>query len=258
MAELKWIKLSLGVFDNRKIKQLASMPKGDSLIVIWLKMLCLAGKLNQSGRLMLTATKPYNINTLAIEFNCSPALMNTALKEFAALDLIETDDGVISMHDWEDYQDVDGMERMKAQNKARQKRFRDKNTQDSNVTDNVTVTLHNATEEERRKKKEEEDIHSFILSYKDENSDDGESVTCNVTHDAYKRKYLDGIGKSVVLLSDAEFDDLLVQLSLDELDKYISIVADNELSGKHYKRKTHYRAILDMAQKDRGVKGGTQ
>lgn len=62
---------------------------------------------------------------------------------------------------------------------------------------------------------------------------------------------LGGIGKGVVMMSDAQMEDLLEKLSLEEFDKYVGIVADNELSGKHYTKKTHYTAILDMAAKDR-------
>lgn len=67
-----------------------------------------------------------------------------------------------------------------------------------------------------------------------------------------KMKYLGGsLGKGVVLLSEEQIDMLLTELSLEEFDKYVAIVADMELSGKHYKKKTHYQAILDMAAKDR-------
>ena len=70
-----------------------------------------------------------------------------------------------------------------------------------------------------------------------------------------KRKFLGGqLGRGVVLLSDAQMDDLLDKLSLEEFDKYVSIVADMEQKGRHYKRKTHYQAILDMAMKDRRIR----
>lgn len=62
---------------------------------------------------------------------------------------------------------------------------------------------------------------------------------------------LGGIGKGVVMLSDAQMEDLLEKLSLEEFDKYVGIIADNELAGKHYTKKTHYMAILDMASHDR-------
>lgn len=61
-------------------------------------------------------------------------------------------------------------------------------------------------------------------------------------------------GKGVVMLSDAQLETLLEELSADEFEKYVGIVADMELSGKHYKKKTHYQAILDMAAKDRRTK----
>lgn len=70
----------------------------------------------------------------------------------------------------------------------------------------------------------------------------------------YKRRYLQGIGKGVVLLSEEQMSDLLDKLNIEEFDKYVGIVADNELKGHHYKKKTHYQAILDMAMKDRRVK----
>lgn len=61
------------------------------------------------------------------------------------------------------------------------------------------------------------------------------------------------VGGGVVLLSDDQVDSLLDMLSREEFDKYVSIVRDCELSGKSYKRKTHYQAILDMVEKDRKV-----
>ena len=55
-------------------------------------------------------------------------------------------------------------------------------------------------------------------------------------------------------MSDEQLDDLLEKLSFEEFNKYVGIVADNELCGKHYRKKTHYQAILDMAIQDRRVK----
>ena len=62
------------------------------------------------------------------------------------------------------------------------------------------------------------------------------------------------LGKGVVFLSDEQIADLLDKLSLEEFDYYVGVVADCILSGKPFKRKTHYQAILDMATADRKVK----
>ena len=70
-----------------------------------------------------------------------------------------------------------------------------------------------------------------------------------------KRKALGGeLGKGVVLLSNEQMDDLLEKLSLEEFNHYVGVVADCILSGKQYKKKTHYQAILEMALADRRVK----
>lgn len=75
------------------------------------------------------------------------------------------------------------------------------------------------------------------------------------TAEETKRRVLNGtLGRGVVLLSDAQMDDLLDKLSVEEFDRYVEIVADMELSGRRYKRKTHYQAILDMAYKDRKIR----
>jgi hypothetical protein len=58
------------------------------------------------------------------------------------------------------------------------------------------------------------------------------------------------------MLSDEQFDDLCEKLSFEELNKYIGIVADCELNGKSFRKKSHYYAILDMVDKDRRVKKG--
>ena len=66
-----------------------------------------------------------------------------------------------------------------------------------------------------------------------------------------KLKILEGeLGGGVVLLSEEQFESLCDVLSIEELNKYISIIRDCELSGKHYK-KTHYQAICEMVEKDR-------
>ena len=61
------------------------------------------------------------------------------------------------------------------------------------------------------------------------------------------------LGKGVVFMSDEQFSDLCEKLSLDELHKYIDVVAECELKGKKFKKKSHYQAILDMVAKDRKV-----
>jgi hypothetical protein len=91
----------------------------------------------------------------------------------------------------------------------------------------------------------EKESHSFTLSCETENE--------ILVGDEYTRKLLGGIGKNKVFLSDIQIGELLEQMSVDEFNHYVSVVAENELKGHKYKKKTHYQAILDMARKDRKI-----
>jgi hypothetical protein len=106
----------------------------------------------------------------------------------------------------------------------------------------VTVAGCHAIEEEGDGDKEK-DIHSITPAPDVENSES-------------KRSYVGGsLGRGLVMLSQEQMDDLLDKLSVEEFDKYVGIVADCEEKGQHFKKKTHYQAILDMAKKDRRIKG---
>lgn len=67
MAEVKWIKIATEIFDNRKIKQIENLPDGDSIIVIWFKLLCLAGNINDNGMVYFTQEIPYTEQMPPIE-----------------------------------------------------------------------------------------------------------------------------------------------------------------------------------------------
>jgi hypothetical protein len=101
--------------------------------------------------------------------------------------------------------------------------------------------------QDRRGEERIGEVISFIHSAESES----EELPSNPEH---RRKYLGGIGKNVVFLSDEQMSDLLDKMSIEEFDYYVGVVADNELKGHHYTKKTHYEAILDMAMKDRRVK----
>lgn len=59
MSDVKWIKIVTDIFDDEKILLIESMPESDSLIVIWFKLLCMAGKMNNGGVLMLNEKIAY-------------------------------------------------------------------------------------------------------------------------------------------------------------------------------------------------------
>lgn len=237
MAEVKWVKLTTDMFDNRKVKYLRKLPDGNNILLIWVMLLTMAGRCNAGGMIFLTENIPYTPKMLADELDFEENTVILAIKALENLDMIITDNGFFTIAGWEEYQNIEGMEKIKEQTRKRVAKHREKKLlAQSNVTSNVTVTLGNAIEEEKEEDKEEDkENHSFIRSADPE----------------YRRRYLGGIGKGVVFLSDEQMGDLLDKLSIEEFDYYVGVIADSELKGHRYKKKTHYQAILDMVNRDR-------
>jgi predicted phage replisome organizer len=248
MGEVQWIKIYIDMFDKRKIKKLRRLPAGNELLLIWIMLLATAGKCNAGGMIYITENVPFTEEDLADELGFEIGTIKLALKAFEELDMITTtDDGFINVIGWEEYQNIDGMAKIREQTRKRVAACRERQRlSKGNDTCNVTVTERNAIEEDIEEEKEkEEENHSFVHSA-ERSEYDKERV---------KLKYLGGtLGQGVVLMSDEQFDDLLDKYSLDEIEKYMGIIVECEMSGKKFKKKTHYQAFIEMADKDRKVK----
>lgn len=241
MADVKWIKITTDMFDNRKIKHLRKLPDGNNIVLIWVMLLTMAGRCNAGGMIFLTENIPYTPKMLADELDFEENTVILALQALENLNMIVVDNGFFTIAGWEDYQNIEGMEKIREQTRKRVAQHRQKKQLlTGNVTCNVTVTQCNAIEEEEEEK--EKEYHSFDHSRARE-----------LSNPESRRRYLGGIGKNVVFLSDEQMGNLLDTLSIEEFDYYVGVIADNELKGHKYKKKTHYQAILDMANHDRKV-----
>ena len=241
MAEVKWIKLTTDIFDDEKILMIESLPSADTIIVIWFKLLAFAGKSNNNGVFMMNNRIPYTEDMLAAIFRRDSKTVRLALKTFEQFGMIEIIDNIITIPNWDKHQSLDAYEKKKerdrklqAERRARQKALIQESS-DNRLTSSDSSSDVAVSEEEIE---EEKEFPSFIQS----------------EADTARLEYMNGsLGEGVVLMSEEQFDDLVDKLSLDELHKYFSIIVECEKNGRHYKKKSHYQAILDMAAKDRKV-----
>lgn len=159
MSEIKWIKITTDIFDDEKICLIDALPDSDTILVIWFKILTLAGKHNSNGLLMMTDKVHYTDEMLATIFRRPLNTVRMAIGIFEQFGMIEIVDGVITLPNWEKHQNVDGMEKIKEQTRTRVAKYRkkQKNLALGNVTCNVTVTDGNALEEEQEKEEEKEE-----------------------------------------------------------------------------------------------------
>lgn len=148
MADISWIKLSVDMFSNRKIKQIRHLPEGNNIVLVWVMLLTIAGRCNAGGMLFLTDTIAYTLDTLAVELEFEPATVQLALDVLEKFGMIVCNKDEFFISNWEEYQNVDGMERAKQLNRERQKRWYDRQKQLPNVIPNGDLTQPNATEED--------------------------------------------------------------------------------------------------------------
>lgn len=119
MAEVKWIKIVVNIFDDEKIKLIDAMPECDAIIVIWFKLLCLAGKQSNRGVLMLNERIAYTDEMLAATFNRPLNTVRLALSIFEQYGMIQIVDNVVTIPNWEKHQSLDSYERRKEADRIR-------------------------------------------------------------------------------------------------------------------------------------------
>lgn len=124
MAGISWIKLSVNIFDDEKIKLIKSMPEGDSIILIWIQLLCLAGKTNDGGAVYIGQHMNYTDEMISTICGQPLNTVRFALRTFEEFNMINlSEDGLISIANWEKHQNVEGMERVKTGNAERQQLY---------------------------------------------------------------------------------------------------------------------------------------
>lgn len=150
MADVQWIRITTDMFDNRKIKHLRKLPEGNNIVLIWVMLLTMAGRCNAGGMIFLTENIPYTTKMLADELGFEENTIRLALQVFEELHMVTTDHEYLCVPGWEEYQNVEGLDRIREQTRARVANHRErKKLSACNVTGNVTVTPCNATEEDK-------------------------------------------------------------------------------------------------------------
>lgn len=189
LSEVKWIKLHIGMFDDEKIRIISTMPNGNKIILIWIRILIQAGKTNDKGLIYLTKGIPYNPKLLCTLWNVTSRSLKSSLEVLEQLEMIKVSkDGVIKVINWEKHQNITGLDKIRQQTRERVKKHRAKNKgnkSDTNVTqNNVTVTKQKEDKEEDRyiniskeKRKDVEKIARKILEHYEVILGKGMSIT---------------------------------------------------------------------------------
>lgn len=127
MTDIKWIKISTGLFDDEAIQLILDFPDGAVILEIWLRLLILAGKTNDKGLVYFKDNIPYTTDFLATIFKKKNRQIELALKTFSKFNMIKIlNNQQILIENWEKYQNVEGLETVREKNRIRKQRQREK------------------------------------------------------------------------------------------------------------------------------------
>ena len=148
MADVKWVKLTTDMFDNRKVKYLRKLPDGNNIVLIWVMLLTMAGRCNAGGYIFLTENIPYTPKLLADELDFEENTVILALEALERLDMIIADNGAFAIAGWDVYQNTERLTEIREYNRLAKQKSRAKKKLLANVNDKSTMSRHR-----RRKRK---------------------------------------------------------------------------------------------------------
>ena len=176
MADVKWIKITTDVFDDEKILLIESLPDAYAIITIWFKLLCLAGKQNNSG-VFLMGNIAYTDKMLATIFRMKESTVTMALNTFEQFEMIEIIDGVITIPNWNKHQTLDAYEKKKERDRLYQKERRAaqkalvEKSSDKQSDSNATQSSYVAVSDKEEDKDIDKDIYKYIVEYLNQKAD---------------------------------------------------------------------------------------
>ena len=232
MAEVKWIKITTDMFDNRKIKHLRRLPDGNSIVLIWIMLLTMAGRCNSGGMIFLTENIPYTPKMLADELGFEENTVTLALEALERFGMIVSAEEYFAIAGWQEYQNIEGMEKIREQNRIRKQRQREKATIQE-IPESCHVTSR--------------DSHATDIDIERELEKDKEN-TIKTPKKETRHKY--GAYNNV-LLSDTDLEKLKTEfpdyeVRIERLSEYMAS------TGKSYKN--HLATIRSWAKKDKQTK----
>ena len=170
-----WIKLNIDMFDKWQIKELRSLPEGDTAMIIYLYLLMQAVRSNQGGVLVFNEHIPITNTSIANQLGVKERTVEMAIQALIKLELLTDIDGVLKIVEMEKFQYTDPMEVIRAKDRERKRLARERAKQagiedKSNETENLLIPVLKAKEEAITASKQEdavpkEDIQKVIDSW---------------------------------------------------------------------------------------------
>ncbi len=186
LAEISWIKLKTTMFDDEKIRLIQAVPESDAIIVIWIRLLVLAGKTNDDGLIYIQRNMPYTEEMLTTLFGKNVNTVRLALTTLANFNMIDLgSDGLIAISNWEKHQNIEGMDKVRLKNAERNRKYRERKRQERLKLENdVSVTSRDGTDKDIEEDKDKDiDKEEKKGKYSNEHLRLAKKLQSNLTED---------------------------------------------------------------------------
>lgn len=147
MAEnVQWIRLKVGTFDGNSFKKIKRAKIGgvafrDKLTAVWFELLDLAGKSNANGYLIDNNEIPYRtFEDIAIMLDREEKEIELCMQFFINEKMVEIVDDIFCLTNFMQYQNQDGLERIREQKRISQAKWRERKKQGL-IGKNVETTV---------------------------------------------------------------------------------------------------------------------
>lgn len=176
-SNVKWIKMMVGMFDGMSFKKIKRAKIGgesfrDKLTAVWFELMDFAGKCNHDGAFISPSEIPFtDLSDIATMIDRDEEELKLCMTFFINEGMVTVIDDVYSLSNWSEYQNSEGMERIREQNRLRKQRQREKLKllSDGSRDSHVTITDSHATEEDIDKEKEEDkEIYIKVIQHLNE------------------------------------------------------------------------------------------
>lgn len=234
MSEVKWIKITTDIFDDEKIILIESLPDAYAIITVWFKLLCLAGKQNNSGVFIMSNRIPYTEKMLATIFRMKESTVTMALRTFEEFGMIEVVDGVITIPNWGKHQSLEQLEERRRYQREYQREYRKKQKELTAPKEEESKCLH-------------KHLHKHNVNTLDIDKEiDIDKNNISISEEPKKVRHKYGQYQNV-LLDDEQMEKLKSEFSdweirIERLSEYMAS------TGKSYKN--HLATIRSWARKE--------
>lgn len=131
-TEVKWLKMKVGMFDGNSFKKIKRAKIGgvsyrDKLTAVWFELLDLAGKSNCNGLLVDNNEIPYETyEDIAVMLDREEKEIELCMQFFISEQMVEVVNKIYCITKFVEYQNTDGLEKIKEQKRLAQQRWRER------------------------------------------------------------------------------------------------------------------------------------